>query len=294
MGQGLGCSHQQGQPRRSALLPRGFNHPASHTKGERAQERRARKQGIPRRPSQRLESSGQLAERDPLPCQRHPDSGTSTVGPSGAHAWTEQVPWASRPRPASAPARAADRPVGLTRRGGSRPTAPRGSRTAAGGCLRPRRLRPRLARRPPPLARAPHLPRAPRSHRLPAALPPPPPAPGPSPPLRLPPQPSPPAPGSASQPRPLGASASGQARTGSVALRSGLLAGAPGPGSRLRRVPEPRRGRLGERQPWSRLREGVTTAPLSKPPARGLFGAPCWREEGSAAGRTPGLLERNG
>lgn len=106
-------------------------------KGERPQGRRARKQRIPRRPGQRLERSGQLTERDPLPRQGRPDSGPSTVGPSGPHASPEQVPGASRPRPASAPARAARQPAGLTKRGGSRPAAPRGSRTAAGDCPGP-------------------------------------------------------------------------------------------------------------------------------------------------------------
>lgn len=128
------------------------------------------------------------------------------------------------------------RPAGLTRRGGARPAAPRGSRTAVEGCPSPRLLRRLLARRPPPPAGAPHLPRAPRSHRPPAAPPPPPPAPGPSPPLRLPPQPAPPAPGSASRPRPLEASASGQARAGAVALRDEPLAGPAGLRSRLGRV----------------------------------------------------------
>lgn len=222
------------------------------TKGERPQGRRARKQGIPRRPGQRLERSGQLTECDPLPRQGRPDSGPSTVGPLGTHAWPEQVPGASRPRPASAPARAARQPAGLTKRRGSRPAAPRGCRTAAGDCPRPRRLRPRLSCRMSSPPAAPHLPRAPRSHRPPAALPPPPPpAPGPSPPLRLPPQPAPPAPGSASRPRPLGASTSGQAWTGKAALQNGPVAGVLSRELRPGSFPEPGRGRSGERQPWS-------------------------------------------
>lgn len=38
----------------------------------------------------------------------------------------------------------------------------------------------------------------------------------------------------------------------------------------------------------------MATALHSKPPARVLLSAPCWREEDSAAGRAPGLPERNG
>lgn len=293
-GRGSATATRRADPKARPCYPWVSTIRSPGTKGVRPQGRRARKQGIPRRPGQRLERSGQLTERDPLPRQRRPDSGPSTVGPSGARAWPEQVPGASRPRPASTPARAARQPAGLTKRGGSRPAAPRGSRTAAGDCPRPRRLRPRLSRRTSSPAGAPHLPRAPRSHRPPAALPPPPPAPGPSPPLRLPPQPAPPAPGSASRPRPLGASTSGQARTGKAALQNGPVAGLLSPEFRSRSVPEPGRGRSGERQPWSRFREGAATALLSKPPARVLLSAPCWREEDSAAGRAPGLPERNG
>ncbi|CAK7291679.1 hypothetical protein VULLAG_LOCUS2036 [Vulpes lagopus] len=261
-------------------------------RGKRRWGRGARKQGVPRRPGRRLGSPGQPAERDPRPLRRRPDPGPSTLGPSAARAWPEQVPGPPGPpdpaRPRSSPRRPPTRrPAGLTRRGGARPAAPRGSRTAAEGCPRPRRPRRPHARRPPPPTGAPHLPRAPRSHRPPAAPPPPPPpppAPGPSPPLRLPPQPAPPAPGSGSRTRPLGASASGQARTGAVALWDWPVAGPPGPGSRLGRASEPRRGHVGERRPRSGLREGAAAAAAAAAALRPKASSPPSRRRPLLAG----------
>lgn len=117
------------------------------TKGERPDGRRARKRGIPKRPGQRLEHSGQLTERDPLPRQKRPDTGPSTVGPSGARAWPEQVP------------KGLPTPPGL----GSSPRRP-----PARGTDQARRLPPRRAQREPDSGRGlPPVPPAP-----PAPLPP--------------------------------------------------------------------------------------------------------------------------
>lgn len=297
VGQELGCSHQQGRPRGPARLSRGLNHPASPYKGGAPPGPRGPEAGDPETPGRRLGSPGQLAERCPQTRQQRPDSGAKQGWPLGgarrtrAGAQSVRTPPGLGSNPHHPPTR---RPAGLTRRGGSRPAAPRGNRTAARGCHRLRWLRPRLARRPPPPAGAPHLRRAPRSHRPPAAPPPPPPAPGPSPPLRLPPQPAPPAPGSASRPRPLSAGTSGQARTGVLATRDWPLSGTPSPGSRSGCVRESRRGRMGERQPWSRLREGAAAGPritASRPPSPRL---PLLAGGGLLRGARPGLPERNG
>lgn len=220
VGQGVRCSHQQGRPRGPARLCRSLNHPASPYKGGAPLGARGPEAWNPETPGAEAGEPGAACRARPSAPPEAPGlrSRALLASPGQAPSQSRCPGLPTPPGLGSSPRRPpTHRPAGLTRRGGARPAAPRGSRTAAMGCPRPRRLLRLLASRPPPPAGAPHLPRAPRSHLPPAAPPPPPPAPGPSPPLRLPPQPAPPAPGSASRPRPLGASASGQARTGAVA-----------------------------------------------------------------------------
>lgn len=156
VGQELGCSHQQGRPRGPARLSRGLNHPASPYKGGAPPGPRGPEAGDSETPGRRLGSPGQLAERCPQTRQQRPDSGAKQGWPLGgarrtrAGAQSVPTPPGLGSNPHHPPTR---RPAGLTRRGGSRPAAPRGNRTAARGCHRPRWLRPRLARRPPPPGR---------------------------------------------------------------------------------------------------------------------------------------------
>ena len=100
-GQGLGCSHQQGRPHGPARLSRGLNHPASRYKA--GAPPGAEEPGSRRSPDAQgggWGSPGQLAEFDPQHRKQLPDTGgQSRVRPSGARAWPEQVPGASRPRP---------------------------------------------------------------------------------------------------------------------------------------------------------------------------------------------------
>lgn len=297
-GQGLGCSHQQGRPHGPARLSRGLNHPASRYKAgappgsDEPGSRRSRDgQGGG------WGSPGQLAECDPQHRKQRPDTGDqSRVGPSGARAWPEQVPGASRPRPASAPARATRPPAGLTRRGGSSPAAPRASRTAARDCLRPRRLCPRLSCCPlPPLRRA--SPAESAALTSPARG-------APSAAAGARPVPAAPAAARARAPRPRkrfpappprrrrfrASAASGAGDAVGAFLRDSGSRIPPGP------LPEPRCGRMGELQPRSRLRERTWGWQLlgPRPPHPPSPQRPLLAGGGLLRGARPGLPERNG
>ncbi|XP_039085502.1 basic salivary proline-rich protein 2-like [Hyaena hyaena] len=261
VGQGLRYSRQQGRPRGPAGLSRALTHPASRYKRGAPLQARGPEAGDPGTPGAEAGEPGSAGRTRPsAPPAALGLRGRARLAPSGRAPGRSRCPGLPTPPglgsgPRHPPTRRTDQARTLPpRRAQREPDSGRGLPPQA------RRLRPRLARRPPPPPAAPHLPRAPRSHRPPAAPPPPPPAPGPSPPLRLPPQPAPPAPGSASRPRPLGASASGQARTGEVALWDGPPSGGsggsdPAPGARI--PPRPRPGASPRAWSWRPLRKGA-------------------------------------
>ncbi|CAD7667997.1 unnamed protein product [Nyctereutes procyonoides] len=151
VGQGLGCGHQQGRPRGPAKLSRALHHPAPPYKGG---ERRWG-EGPGSRGSRDARGGGRGARGSRPSATLGPTGGARTRG-RALLAPPRRAPGQSRcpglPTPPGLGCSPRRPPAGLTRRGGARPAAPRGSRTAAEGCPRPRRPRRPHARRPPPAA----------------------------------------------------------------------------------------------------------------------------------------------
>ncbi|XP_033047263.1 translation initiation factor IF-2-like [Trachypithecus francoisi] len=126
-------SHPKGRPpARPALQGTQPSDLPPRTKG-RAPKARGPEAGDPKTP--RVEAGEPRAA-----ARARPSAGPAAPGLKTEHSWplgdarlTPAGARASGPRPASAPARAGRQPAGLTRHEGSRPAAPRGSRTAARG-----------------------------------------------------------------------------------------------------------------------------------------------------------------